>query len=93
VAVRAYVFVECTLGRALQVAEALAQVPGVETAHPVTGAFDVIAFVTADDLVVLGDLLSLRIHRLPGVLKTTTNVVVESTATSRPTGSARGKPA
>lgn len=91
--VRAYVFVECTLGRAIQVAEALVHVPGVEAAHAVTGAFDVIAFVTADDLVVLGDLLSQRIHRLPGVLKTTTNVVVESTAPSRPTDSEPGKPA
>jgi DNA-binding Lrp family transcriptional regulator len=84
--IHAYVFVECTLGKATHVAEALMKVPGVETAHAVTGTYDVIAFVRADNVAVLGDLLSSGIHRLPGVLKTTTNVVVEPGAAP---GSAR----
>ncbi len=88
-AIRAFVFVESTLGRATQVAEALAKLPGVEMAHAVTGAYDVIAFVQAASLSVLGDLISQRIHRLPGVLKTTTNVVVEA-AVNGPAG-ARGR--
>jgi DNA-binding Lrp family transcriptional regulator len=76
--IQAYVFVECTLGKATRVAEALLKMPEVETAHAVTGAYDVIAFVRAKSAAALGDLLSSGIHRLPGVLKTTTNVVVES---------------
>ena len=46
-------------------------------AHPVTGSYDVIVFVEAKDVAALGEFLSTRIHGLPGVLKTTTNVVVD----------------
>lgn len=85
--VRAYVFVESTLGKAIQVAEGLARVPGVATAHAVTGLYDVIALVEVENLAALGELLSQRIHRLPGVVKTTTNVVVEpETAHGRAAG-------
>jgi DNA-binding Lrp family transcriptional regulator len=76
--IQAYVFVECTLGRATQVASALAKMPEVETAHAVTGAYDVIAFARAESAAALGELLSGRIHRLPGVVKTTTNLVVDA---------------
>ncbi len=72
----AYVFIESTPGKATQVAEATAKLPGVKMAHAVTGSYDVIAFVEAKDVAALGELLTTRIHRLPGVLKTTTNVVV-----------------
>jgi hypothetical protein len=57
-AIRAYVLVESTRGRATQVAEALAKLPGVEMAHAVTGTYDVIALVEAASLSVLGELIS-----------------------------------
>jgi DNA-binding Lrp family transcriptional regulator len=76
-AVRAYVFIECTLGQATQVAEAMGKLPGVKMAHAVTGSFDVIAFVEAKDVNSLGEFITARVHRLPGVVKTTTNVVVD----------------
>ena len=75
--VRAYVFIETTPGKAGQVADAAAKLPGVKMAHPVTGSYDVIAFVEAKDVIALGEFISTRVHRLPGVLKTTTNVVVD----------------
>lgn len=91
--VQAYVFIECVPGRPTQVADALTELPGVEMAHAVTGSYDVIAFVRAEGVAELGDLLSRRIHRLPGVLKTTTNVVVQGGAARSATGSGRGRPA
>jgi DNA-binding Lrp family transcriptional regulator len=75
--VRAYVFIETTPGKADQVADAAAKLPGVKMAHPVTGSYDVIAFVEAKDVIALGEFISTRVHRLSGVLKTTTNVVVD----------------
>lgn len=75
--IQAYVFVECALGNVRRVVDALLKVSGVQTAHAVTGAYDVIVFVHAESMTVLGDLLTRGIHRIPGVLKTTTNVVVE----------------
>ncbi len=75
-AISAYVFIESTPGKADQVVEAVAQLPGVKMTHAVTGSYDVIAFVEAKDVTALGELISSRVHRVPGVLKTTTNVVV-----------------
>ncbi len=75
-AISAYVFIESIPGKASQVAEAMAKLPGVKMAHAVTGSYDIIAFVEAKDVTALGELISTRVHRLPGVLKTTTNVVV-----------------
>jgi DNA-binding Lrp family transcriptional regulator len=76
-AVRAYVFIDTTPGKAGQVADAAAKLPGMKMAHAVTGSYDVIAFVEAKDVAALGEFIAARLHRLPGVLKTTTNVVLD----------------
>lgn len=76
-AIKAYVFIETTLGKASQVSAAMLKLPGVKMAHSVTGSYDVIAFVEAKDVVALGEFISSRVHRLPEVQKTTTNVVVD----------------
>ena len=74
--INAYVFIESTPGKSSQVAQSLARLPGVQMAHAVTGSYDVIALVEAEDVTALGQFITRHIHRLPGVLKTTTNVVV-----------------
>jgi DNA-binding Lrp family transcriptional regulator len=74
--IQAYIFVETTPGKPAQVADAVSKLPGVKMAHAVTGSYDVIALVEAKDVTALGEFISARVHRLPGVLKTTTNVVV-----------------
>ena len=76
-AISAYVFIETTPGKAAQVSDGAAKLPGVKMAHAVTGSYDVIAFVEAKDMAALGEFISARVHRLPGVLKTTTNVVMD----------------
>ena len=75
-AVQAYVLVDCVPGAPHQVAEALRKLPGVEMAHAVAGGYDVIAFLRTETMAELGNLLSRRIQRLKGILKTNTNVVV-----------------
>ena len=90
-AVQAYVFVECAPGEPIPVVDALRKLAGVEMAHAVTGAYDVIAFVRVESVAEVGELLSRHVHRLPGVLKTTTNVVVPRTTAHGAPGSERGK--
>jgi len=75
-AISAYVFIETTPGKSSQLAQSLLKLPGVRMAHAVTGSYDLIALVEAEDVAALGQFLTRQIHRLPGVLKTTTNVVV-----------------
>jgi DNA-binding Lrp family transcriptional regulator len=74
--VRAYIFIEAHKARNLKVGEEIAALGGVKRADLVTGRFDVIAMVEADELGALWDLVD-KIQALPAVVKTTTNVVVQ----------------
>ena len=76
-AVRAYVFIECTLGKATLVAEAVGKLPGVKMAHAVTGPYDIIAFVDAPDVDALGRVVLSKIRTIAGVTKTLTCVCIE----------------
>lgn len=75
--ISAFVFVECTAGRAIQIAREVRQIPGVKYAHAATGPYDVIALIEASDLQVMGELVIRRIQSIAGVIRTQTNVVVE----------------
>ena len=90
-AVQAYVLVDCVPGTAHQVVAALTKLPGVETAHAVTGVYNLIAFLRVESMAELANLLSRRIQRLVGILNTNTNVVVEPTAARGSMQSDRGQ--
>jgi len=76
-AIAAYIFIETTQGKARSIAREISRIPGVETAHSVTGPYDVITYVQADSINVLGDFIVTKIQALPGVLRTLTNVVID----------------
>jgi len=75
--VTAYLFVECASGRLKDVLTKLKRVAGVRDAHVVTGNYDIIALVEAQDLRALSDAILSKIQAIPGVYMTTTNVAVE----------------
>lgn len=75
--VLAFVFLECTVGRAKEIAKKVAKIGGVRISHAVTGAYDVIALIEAPDVNALGTAIVSKIQAIPGVLRTSTNVVVE----------------
>ena len=76
-AISAYIFIETTQGKARSIAREIAQIQGVKTAHSVTGPYDVITYVQADSINVLGDFIVTKIQAIPGVLRTLTNVVID----------------
>jgi DNA-binding Lrp family transcriptional regulator len=76
--IAAYIFIETTQGKAKMIAREIAQIPGVKTAHTVTGPYDVIAYVQADSIKVLGDFIVSKIQATAGVLRTLTNVVIDA---------------
>ena len=84
-AVHAYVFVDCVRSTPHEVAKALRTLPGVKAAHAVTGMYDVVAFLQAECMAALADLLSGHIQRLPGIAATATTVVVKPAAARRDT--------
>ena len=79
-AVRAYVLIEAEVGRSKGVGEAIvglkhseAKIAGVDT---VTGPYDVIVQIEADDLDKLGKAITESIQNIEGVARTTTCLAV-----------------
>lgn len=79
--VKGYVLIETDVGTAKAVAERLKQVSHkdarVNEVDTVTGPFDVIAMIAADDLNTLGTCITEAIQTVPGVKRTTTCLTVE----------------
>jgi len=76
-AISAYIFIETTQGKARGITREILQIPGVQNAHSVTGPYDVVTYVEADSISVLGDFIVTKIQAIPGVLRTLTNVVID----------------
>lgn len=72
----AYVLVRATLGKSKIVAQELAKIEGVKSAHAVTGRYDVIAQVEAADISAIGELILTRIQAVEGVERTETAIAV-----------------
>lgn len=77
-ATRAYLLVETAVGKTRDVATTLQSLEGIETVDVVTGPYDIIAMISADDMTVVGNLVTGHIHTVPGVVRTVTCVAVGS---------------
>ena len=73
---KAYILIETRIGTSNDVADTLSSLPGVEVVDTVTGHYDIIAAVEGSDLVAIGHLVSSRIHRINGVVRTMTCFVI-----------------
>lgn len=74
--VQAYVLVQTEVGKAADVASAIAEVPGVTQAEDVTGPYDVIARVEGPSVDELGALIVAQIQKVPGITRTLTCPIV-----------------
>ena len=75
---RAYLLVETAVGKTRDVATTLQSLEGIETVDVVTGPYDIIALISAEDMTVVGNLVTGHIHTVPGVVRTVTCVAVGS---------------
>ncbi len=79
-AMRAYVLIEAAVGKAKGVAEGVQRLASsdarVVSVDAVTGPYDVIALLEADDLDKLGRVVTEGIQQVDGVQRTTTCLVV-----------------
>ena len=75
-ATKAYLLVETAVGKTRDVATTLKNLGGIETVDVVTGPYDIIAMISADDMAVVGNLVTGSIHTVPGVVRTVTCVAV-----------------
>ncbi|AEC51369.1 AsnC family transcriptional regulator [Pyrococcus sp. NA2] len=75
--VRAYVLLTIEIGKVEKVIEELKKIPGVTRADAVTGPYDAIVHIEANDLGELTRKILHDIHNIDGVIDTTTAIVVE----------------
>jgi len=73
---QAYILIEAAPKRARPACAKIAKIPGVQAAHLVTGPYDIIAFVEAQDPKAIGSLVLAKVHSVEGVGRTITCVVV-----------------
>ena len=74
--VQAYILVQTEVGKAAEVATAIALISGVTQADDVTGPYDVIVRAEADNVDDLGRLVVSQIQGVPGITRTLTCPVV-----------------
>ena len=77
----AYILIKIAPGKSRVITEQIAKVEGVKTAHPVTGMFDIIAFIEAVDINNLTGIVRTKIQTIPGVLRTHTAIIGELVTT------------
>lgn len=74
--VSAYILILTEVGKAAEVAAAVAEIPGVKAADDVTGPYDVVVRAEAADMDELGRLVVARVQSIEGIDRTLTCPVV-----------------
>lgn len=77
-AATAYVLIEAAADKTKNVLGKLSKVKGVKSFHAVTGPYDVIAVIEAEDIKAIGEVVLSKIRTIDGVVKTITCVAVEA---------------
>lgn len=75
--VKAYVLLTIEIGKVESVIDSLKSLQGVIRADAVTGPYDAIVYIEANDLGELTRKILHDIHNIDGVIDTTTAIVVE----------------
>ncbi len=75
--VTAYILTTVKPGTVNQVLDRIRDLPGVDSAHLVTGPYDIIALIRADDLEALRQLLIDRVLQLEDIEKTLSSIVLD----------------
>jgi DNA-binding Lrp family transcriptional regulator len=75
---RAYLLLETAVGKTREVATQLRGVDNMKTVDVVTGPYDIIALIEAEDINSIGDIVTSEIHIIPGVVRSVTCVAVGS---------------
>ena len=77
-AARAFILIETSVGHSRRVEELVKGFSEVEAVDVVTGPYDLIAVVNAEDMGSIAELVTGRIHSAGGVVRTTTCVAVSA---------------
>ena len=73
---KAFVLIETTVGKTKEVVTSLRKLEGVKSVDPVTGPYDVIVSIEGESLTDIGDLVTVKVHRVPGISRTVTCLII-----------------
>lgn len=75
---KAFVLIETSVGKTKEVVATLQKLPGVKSVDTVTGPYDVIAVLEAENLNAIGELVTEKIHPIPGISRTVSCLALKS---------------
>ena len=71
-AAKAFVLIETAVGKTKEVCTALQKLKVIKSVDAVTGPYDIIITIEGDDLNIIGNLVTSKIHVVPGIIRTVT---------------------
>lgn len=74
--VQAYILIQTEVGKAADVAKAIAEIKGITLAEDVTGPYDVIVRAEGANVDELGQMVVSKVQAVPGITRTLTCPVV-----------------
>jgi DNA-binding Lrp family transcriptional regulator len=74
--VQAYILIQTEVGKAAEVAKAIAEIKGITLAEDVTGPYDVIVRAEGANVDELGQMVVSKVQAVPGITRTLTCPVV-----------------
>ena len=75
-AAKAFILIETAVGKSKEVVTALSKLKGVNSVDTVTGPYDIIAILQGESLNDIGDLVTGKIHPIPGISRTVTCLAI-----------------
>ena len=75
-AAKAFVLIETAVGKTKDVVAKIRELEAVRSVDPVTGPYDIIAIIEAESLNEIGDLVTGKIHPVPGISRTVTCLAI-----------------
>ena len=73
---KAFILIEAVVGKTKEVVDGLRQAEGVKSVDTVTGPYDVIAIIEAETLNEIGDIVTQKVHPVPGISRTVTCLAI-----------------
>ena len=73
---KAFVLIETSVGKSKEVVNTIRQLKGVTSVDILTGPYDVIAIIEGNNLDDIGNLVTAKIHPIPGISRTVTCLAI-----------------
>jgi DNA-binding Lrp family transcriptional regulator len=69
---KAFILIETAVGKNKEIMNTIRQIKGVASVDFVTGPYDIISIIEAENLNDIGELVTRKIHPIAGITRTTT---------------------